>query len=363
MTRSLCRMFECAPTALRGRLAAVLSLRAAGASVATRAALLAAALCAGCKSDLSQQLLERELRMQEDQIYQLQDELEAKCARLERVAGENTSLRRQLGFADSDVAAPAPRSLPTPRTLPTPSSGQPTLVPPPLTIPGGPASGGGGGRLPPPISIPSAPGGVAPPKLEGVPPLPSEPRLPGAAAPAAATVLPAAAAMPAAADLDPGARPIAPAPATDAQPPAGKQLSHEESLAEAGKITHLVINQSRTECFDGTGDGLSDGIALVIEPRDDDERLVAAAGDVVIAVIDDRGGPVARWDIPAQEAFTHFRRTSRNRGLHFVLRWPGQPPQGTAVRLLVKLTCFDGASFETDCTVATQPNGMAGGPR
>jgi hypothetical protein len=344
-------------------------LRATVASVATRAVLLAAALCAGCKSDLSQQLLERELRMQEDQIYQLQDELEAKCARLERVAGENTSLRRQLGFADGDVAAPAPRTPLAPRSLLAPPSGQPTLVPPPLTIPGVPASGGGAasgggdGRLPPPISIPSAPGGVAPPKLEGVPPLPSEPRLPGAAAPAAATVLPAAAAMPATADVDPGARPIAPAPVTDARPPAGKQLSHEESLAEAGKITHLVINQSRTECFDGTGDGLSDGIAVVIEPRDDDERLVAAAGDVVIAVIDDRGGPVARWDIPSQEAFTHFRRTSRNRGLHFVLHWPGQPPQGTAVRLLVKLTCFDGASFETDCTVATQPNGAAGGPR
>lgn len=356
MTRSLCRMFQCDPTAGGDRPGAVPSHRVAGTTAATRAALLAAALCAGCKSDLSQQLLERELRMQEDQIYQLQDELDAKCARLERVAGENSSLRRQLGFADGDMPGP------TTRTVPGTPAGQPTLVPPPLTIPGSPAQGGGPSRLPPPISIPAAPGGVAPPKLEGVPPLPADPRLPGAAAPQPSPVLPAAAVGPAAADVDPAARPIpiAPADGSGARPDAVRRLSHEESLAEAGRITHLVVNQARTSCFDGTGDGVSDGLALVVEPRDDDERLVAAAGDVTITVVDERGGQVARWEIPAQEAVTHFRRTSRNRGLHLVLRWPGQPPQGSAVRVLVALTSFEGASFQTDCMVPAQP--AAGDP-
>jgi len=356
MTRSLCRMFQRDPTAGGDRPGAVASPRAA----ATRAALLAVTLCAGCKSDLSQQLLERELRMQEDQIYQLQDELDAKCARLERVAGENTSLRRQLGFADGDAAAPPPRTLLAPRTSPASPSGQPTLVPPPLTIPGGPAAGGGPARLPPPISIPAAPGGVAPPKLEGVPPLPADRRLPAAAAPLPSTVLPAGGVGPAAADVDPAARPIAPADGSGARPDAVRRLSHEESLAAAGRITHLVINRGRTSCFDGTGDGVSDGLALVVEPRDDDERLVAAAGDVTITVLDERGGQMARWEIPAQEAVTHFRRTSRNRGLHMVLRWPAQPPQGSAVRVLVTLASFEGASFETDCMVPTQP--AAGDP-
>ena len=45
---------------------------------------LAAACLAGCKSDLNQQLLERELRYQEDQIYNLQDELQVACAKLDR---------------------------------------------------------------------------------------------------------------------------------------------------------------------------------------------------------------------------------------------------------------------------------------
>lgn len=370
MTRPLCQSTELYAANVAGRReAAVPCPRATAALPRTRRSLvacmlatMAAVLAAGCKSDLSQQLLERELRMQEDQIYQLQDELNAKCARLERVAGENTSLRRQLGFADGD-ASPAPNR-------PTPAAGQPTFVPPPLTIPGGPTANGSPtgapGRLPPPIAIPAAPGSgaapasIGPPKLEGVPPVPADPLLPGAAAPAPTTsVMPVAAAVPATADVDPAARPIA------AGSPAatGRQLSHDESLAEAGRITHLVVNQARSECFDGDGDGASDGLAIVIEPRDDDERLVTAAGDVILSVLDDRGSPVARWEIPSQEAVTHFRRTSRNRGLHFVLRWPGQPPQGAAVRVLVTLTAFDGTSFETNCMVAAQPRAAGGEPR
>lgn len=301
--------------------------------------LLAAAMvpAAGCRTDLSQQLLERELRMQEDQIYQLQDELQEKCARLDRIAGENTSLRRQLGFSDAD-RTPRRRG-PTPSAGPIPpraTPAQPLLVPPTIELPGP-------GVLPPPAA-PAAPGTVAPPKLEGIPPLPTEPRFPGTGA---------------AADAGAVRRVSATEPVPAAAPPAGPPLTQEESLAVAGRITHLVVNAARTECFDGDADGTSDGLALVVEPRDGDERLVTAAGDVMVAVFDvagpSGGTPLARWDIPAQEAIQRFRRTSRNRGLHFVLRWPGPPPAGDHVQVQVVLTTFDAATFATECTVATRP--------
>ena len=38
----------------------------------------------GCKSNIDQQLLERELRLQEDQIYQLQDELVSRQSQLDQ---------------------------------------------------------------------------------------------------------------------------------------------------------------------------------------------------------------------------------------------------------------------------------------
>jgi len=344
--------------------------------------------CCGCRSDLSQQVLERELRMQEDQIYQLQDELQDKCARLERTAGENSSLRRQLGFTEGDAPArgrgpllPGGQSMP-PRPPMGQGPSQPILVPPAISIPAA-ASGGpsaappAGGTLPPPAGSTPAPGGILPPKLDGVPPLPAEPRFPGATAPGASVVAPAIdtasasnaararnAAPPAAAAFDPAARSIVAASDPTGESSAGRRLSHEESLAVAGQITHIVVSPSRTECYDGNRDGVSDGLAMVIEPRDGDERLVTAAGDVSIAVFEATGtAPVAQWNIPAQEAITRFRRTSRNRGLHFVLHWPGPPPQGDHVRVQVSLTTFEGAAFQTDCTVATRPQqGSAGTP-
>ena len=341
----------------------------------TPAVAVALLCCLGCRSDLSQQLLERELRMQEDQIYQLQDELQDKCARLDRVAGENNSLKRQLGV--SEVDGPAPRRAPSfpagqpAAGQPAPSirsgPGQPILAPPAIDIPG--ARPPAGGPSTPPAGSPVGPGAVGPPKLDGIPPLPTEPRFPGAAVPGASSVTPAstttandgepAAIPPAPMAIDAAAQPIGPPADPAGESPTGRRVSHEESLAESGRITHLVVNPARTECFDGNGDGLSDGLAIVVEPRDGDERLVTAAGDVSISVFDRVGPtgapPVAHWDIPAREAIGHFRRTSRNRGLHFVLRWPGQPPQGDHVRVQVALTTFEAAAFQADCTVAVKP--------
>jgi len=310
-------------------------------------AIVAAAVAGGCRSDISQQLLERELRMQEDQIYLLQDEVQDKCARLERVAAENRSLKKQLGIVDPDaslpgridvpaaVAAPArgPSPAAPPANLAPPAITAPAVVAPPMTLPepatvspSGPEPAAEGPRFGPRFGPP--PGGAAPPAtitpptLDGVPPLPDG----GGARGAAAT-----------SEI--------------------KRLSHEESLSAEGRITHLVVNPDRTACFDGDGDGTSDGLAIVFEPRDADERLVTAGGDVSIVAYDPatpggpEGAPLAKWDVPSAEALAHFRRTSRARGLHFTLPWQGRPPAGDHVRVFVKLTSFDGQSFETDATV------------
>jgi len=309
--------------------------------IAAVSVLLAVPFMAGCKTDISQQLLERELRMQEDQIYLLQDELQEKCARLNRVAGENTSLKKQLGIVDPNASLPTRIDLPPgiagpARSLLGPTSAAPTMLPPALTLPepvgvppvGAAGSGSGaadGPRFGPPANAPAAPATILPPALDGVPPLPAVPGDRGAAVPAI------------------------------------KRLSHEESLAVEGQITHLVINPGKTECFDGDGDGTTDGMAIVFEPRDGDERLVTAAGDVTISAFDPaigggsgEGACIAKWEITSADALAHFRRTSRARGLHFRLPWQGTSPTADHVRLFVRLTTFDGHSFEADATVQTR---------
>ena len=287
-------------------------------------AALAAALAAGCKSDLNQQLLERELRYQEDQIYKLQDDLQTTCLQLESTQGENASLRRQLGVANDPAAGPrrAPVRMPA-GTLPTPVAVPPALeIPDAIRAPAAP-------RAAPPADL-------APPALEGVPPLPTEAASP--AVPGDALSLP--------------------------EPPAAVQrLAHEEPLPEGGPATHLVVNPDRTVCLDADGDGRSDGLTVVFEPRDADQRLVAVAGPVSIAVFDAAAGadpatgeavPIASWEIPAEETMVRFRRTTRNRGVQLQLPWQGRGPAGDHVRVAVRLAPPDSAPLEADATITVR---------
>jgi len=321
--------------------------RSAGTSrrgVVGLAILLAATAAGGCKSDLNQQLLERELRYQEDQIYQLQDELQEKCARLERMSGENTSLRRQLGVSDSDPAA-------GPRTAPVrPRSGgaaAPVLVPPAIQVPDAPS----------PSGPPQVPGGLLPPALEGVPPLPqtgpADPSRSGAAAP---TPTPAGEPLALPPPTEAAARPL------DSGDAAGQTRRLSFETADTGRATRVVINPRQTACVDADSDGTSEGISVVFEPRDEAERLVAVTGDVTIAVYDVSAAdpitaesvPIARLDVPAAQALASFRRTSRNRGMQFSLRWPGAPPAGSHVRVAVRLVAPDSQPIEADATIAVR---------
>jgi|688.fasta_scaffold431244_2 hypothetical protein len=287
---------------------------------ATLTLALVAAGLTGCKSDLNQQLLERELRYQEDQIYQLQDELQEKCARLERVAGENAGLRRQLGVGDEPTPANPRRSRPGIKPA--------APVPPAITIP-------------PAIEIPPA---LIPPTLENVPALPAAPTPPAAAS--GGIALP-----PASASIDPQARPLDAA----SKPNDTRRLSLEQPVSGDGGVTHLVVNNARTACLDSDADGRSEGLVVVFEPRDADSRLVACGGDVAVAAFDsaasDGNPPLGTWHIPAAESLRNFRRTSRDRGVQFTLPWPGPAPAGDHVRVAVRMTTPEGGVLEADTTI------------
>jgi hypothetical protein len=304
-------------------------------TAACRCWLAAAALvAAGCKSDLNQQLLERELRYQEDQIYQLQDELAERCARLEHVAGENTSLRNQLGVSEADSAAPSRGRRPRPPGVPPATDVPPAIESPDL--PRLPRGGGGPPRSGPPVDL-------APPTLEGVPPLPAEPgRVTPSTDAGGGLSLP-----PAAAIIDPAARPIESAEAespvraatADSPAPALVRLSYDEP-ADGGEAIRLAINPSASSGVDADGDGRSEGLSLAIEPRNRGEKLVGLAGDLTITAYDAAAGsaapPLARWTIAAAEAAARFRPTGRRRGLVIDLPWQGPLPAAGHVRVTVE---------------------------
>jgi len=281
---------------------------------------IAAVVClaaAGCKSDLSQQLLERELRYQEDQIYQLQDELQDKCARLDMLNGENASLRKQLGVSPGDTLSRPRAGSPRP-------SAAPVAVPPALEIPEAI-------RTPSPAATP-----LAPPTLDNIPPLPVKP---------SATSEPTPLSLPAPAD----------AATVRESEPAAVPVSYDEPVSD-GRPVRLVVNIASTSCFDDNGDGVSDGIAVTVEPRDAAEKLVPATGAVLVTVYDavNPSAPLASWTIPTEQAAAHFRPTTRLRGLHIPLRWTAAPPAGDHVRVVVRITGPEGAVLEADATVAAR---------
>ena len=319
--------------------------------------LTAPMLCmVGCKSDLNQQLLERELRMQEDQIYQLQDQLAERCALLDRTNSENSSLKKQLGVVDPNASLPARISIPPGisapakplRMAPPAAIAPPVLVPPSIEV--NPLENA------PPVTVPR----MSPQSLSVPPPIllaPTEDTT---------TLLKKPTSVPGASLSDePGPSFDLPSPRTSdllevpleplpdsAAAPTVRVLSWEESLAEEGRISRIVLNEQKTLAYDANNDGFDDGITVVFEPRDQDERLVRAAGDVSVVLIDTTlsgdAARVARWEIPSKEALTHFRGSTRARGLHLLLKWPQARPVSSDLRLFVRLTSFDGRHFDAE---------------
>lgn len=359
-------------------------------AVAGLAPVLCAALLAtlqvGCQSHLNSQLLERELRLQEDQIYRLQDVLDEKCARLEYVVQENASLKRQLGYGDGE---------------PTPSRGGASSSP---RRSSGGASGSAPAFVPPSVELsdPPPPSVLPAPVLEGVPPLPQSSPSSGQGggdAPPAVGMMPEVSLPaddveePSGLDFDAPEMGLDDGPAfVDPQAsaprlldePAGQaaaidrlgstrttgaiqQLSYQEEgavdtfevqaeplvpPATDVSIERIVINRSETTAVDADANGIADALAVVFEPRDLDERLVGVAGDVVITVHEaaaqGSASTVASWIISAADAARTFRSTSRSRGLRFLLPWQNGPSAGFVGTVHVRLTSPDGRAFDAE---------------
>ena len=129
-------------------------------------------------------------------------------------------------------------------------------------------------------------------------------------------------------------------------------VAYDQAVSD-NRPVRLEISTGATSCFDDNGDGAMDGIAVTFEPRDATEKLVHAPGAVAITVFDvaHQNTPIASWTIPTEQAATHFRPTTRLRGMHFPLRWTGGAPTSDHVRVAVRVTGPEGAVLETDATI------------
>ena len=267
----------------------------------------------GCKSDGgSQELLERELRCQEDRIFQLEDDLDDMCFALEASRRENQTIKLEKSGGDKGAGTPSATVAPT---VEAPSVEAPALEPPKFEFV--------------PKSKTDEPLDEAPKFQDG--PLDEAP---------------------------PFEAPKSTTPSADHGEPGlllRQAAKRTELTGDGRQIVRLALNRQLTGSWNPDGKHGDEGIFVAFEPRDAQKKLVAAVGPVSIVVLDPAqtgaAARVARWDFTTDEAALHFRKGPLGNGLQFELPWPSNPPQSRDLRLFVRMETPDGRKVEADTKV------------
>jgi outer membrane murein-binding lipoprotein Lpp len=271
---------------------------------------LAGLLLVGCKSDPAMDLLQSELRVLEDHVYELEDLNKQKQAELESARRENNTLRKNLSKANgSSNYSDSHNDL-----------GSPSLNPPNID-----------------------PGNLAPPAIEL--PAPSDIEIPSAneAAPAAA----------------PNELPL---PALPSGPAAYNSSQPEKQGSPDDEVVRIRIDPRLTGGYDFDGKPGDEGLLVVIEPQNEQGLYVPKAGPLSIVVIDamkkGEEARVARWDFDSIEANRELQKNFLGKGIHIELPWPNKPPEHAHLKLFVRYENLDGKKLEAHRDINVAMPGM-----
>jgi len=133
-----------------------------------------------------------------------------------------------------------------------------------------------------------------------------------------------------------------------------KDTSVTAAKGDSREVTSIALNRMLTGGVND-GDRAGDrGLLVVIEPRDTGGRVIDAPAEISVVAIDPvlegDAARVARWDFSADETAKLFRRTSAGPAIHIETVWPDGPPVHNKLQVFVRYTTVDGRRLE-----ATQP--------
>lgn len=298
---------------------------------------LACLTAAGCHArNGNRELLERELRLQEDRIYDLEDELAAANRRLE-------ACQRELQDRGGAGAATEGFGQPPQVTVPSLDAAPPTTF-----EPGTPEEDAPRFEAPPYEEAPY----YDEPAFEANPQQLDAPR------------------------YEPGPHQEDSAPYDEEASPADEQtyvdpaqdVDYDEfgfaSLPVVGsyedeefeetdfRISEITLNRLLTQSYDDDDEAGSDGILVVVEPRNAAGRIINVPAQISVVVADPTlAGPssrIARWDFDAEDAADRFRQTTLGRGMHFRLPWKDEIPSGRDVMVHVRCITTDGVELRAE---------------
>ena len=264
---------------------------------------------AGCRSDPSVALLERDNRLKEDEIYRLQDRIAELEGTLQGSApSPGISVGTQIprtGRPGEMSQEPGPEVSPLRSTAP-PRNSPPENTPPPDTF------------RSPRIELPG----------ESLPPnqIPDTLRVPD------------------------GSRTPGDAPRRVA-PPGGGGSTQWKASGDNSQVAQITLHPSLTGGVNNGGRAGDEGLLVVVEPRDFSGNIVDTAGDVSIALLDPalsgEQARLARWDFTAAQTAGMVRSGSQ-RGIHVQVPWNSAAPAHDRLKVFVRYTTRDGRKLQAE---------------
>jgi hypothetical protein len=276
-------------------------------------------LFSGCRTDPRIQLVERDNRRLEDEIYRLRGCLEdyqsGMVATGTEVVGPSSSRRRVREERESS-AAPSGSDLPSGASQFNPSSELDT------------SPGNEMKEMPPPRNS-------------------TPPRTPTSAKPGAFQAPRNPRAMPVSEKAGPALGGAAEADVTPPSVPAENMSYIPPQKGDSLKAVQIVLHDRLCTASE------KDGLRVVFEPRDRRDQPIAAPARVEIVLIDPtlvpRGSNVtpkeariAFWDFPAEAVASMFRGMDAGKVISIEAPWPGGVPEQKKLLLFVRYTTRDG---------------------
>jgi hypothetical protein len=298
------------------------------------AIILSVCALAGCQNRAAQELLERELRLQEDRIYELEAQLDQQGGRhCREIPGsiryeEATEPDRWLN-GGSTPAVESPLDPPPAERTPVrpPRVEQPNDLDPPT--------------LRPPKVVP--PPGSGAPKIQSTPaPKARESSTHEGSTTGAPRFSPPDKREP----WEENAFEI-PLEGPSAARPRAKKTSQPKTGSDiaSGRITAITLNRVLTGARAGQA-----GLTVIVEPRDAAGKLQPVAGDVAVVALDPlasgAAARIARWDL-GEEDVQHLIEAG-SKGIALDLDWPAGPPACRTVNLYVRYVTPDGRELRAE---------------
>ncbi len=320
---------------------------------------LTAVLLTGCATPYVNQHIEAvnaEYRALEAYSYELEHENAKLSDEIEQLKDENTRLNGGKVPPRRTGPFSAPNSRSRSSGSPPPSSSAPASDPdaPMIEIPDSPAPMPAPSLPPVPRTAPPARSSTTAPRSSVSTQKPAESSL---------QLLPSAPKPPRPILEDPPPEPNINSPASELPAPPLEAPEGTSPEPIDGRVTHLFLNPLLTRGANLDSTPGDDGLALVLEPRNQAGEFVPQAAPVSIVVLDPTksgdAARVARWNLDEKLVRQRISKSKHDRGIHLQLPWAGGAPTTSQVKLYVRYQTADGRQLEAQHDVILNPASQA----